>query len=109
MARRDFRLLLGLAGVAFAWALFQAATGYDGGLAFIAPALFVAVPLLAGRYLGEDTIAELARRVQCRRRPAPRAPRVRGRSQAPRRLISRGGALIARSLAVRPPPAPLTA
>jgi hypothetical protein len=108
MARRDFRLLLALAAVALAWALFQAATGYDGGLAFMAPALFVAVPLLAGRYLGEDTIAGLARRVQCRRR-TPRAPRVRGRSRPPRRLLSRGGALIARSLAVRPPPSRLTA
>jgi hypothetical protein len=104
MARRDFRLLLGLACVAVAWAVLQATTGYDGGLAFMAPALFVAVPLLTGRYVGEDTIAGLAHRVQSRSHPAARAPRVRGHSRAPRRLLCRGGALIARSLAVRPPP-----
>lgn len=108
MTRRDLRLLFGLAGVAVAWALFQAVTGYDGGLAFMAPALFVAVPLLLGRYLGEDGIRSLARRVQSRRRVV-RAPRTRGVARPPRRLLSRGGALIARSLAVRPPPLRLTA
>ncbi len=107
MTRRDLRLLFVLAGLAIGWALVQAATGYDGGLAFMAPAVFVAVPLLAGRYLGEDQIAHLACWVQRRRAPR-RAPRVHGHARAPRRLLSRGGALIARSLAVRPPPLALT-
>jgi hypothetical protein len=103
MTRRDLRLLFGLAALAVAWAFVQAATGYDGGFAFMAPAFFVAVPLLAGRYLGEHQIARLARRSRTSRAPR-RAPRVHGRARAPRRLLSRGGALIARSLAVRPPP-----
>jgi hypothetical protein len=108
MTRRDLRLLFGLAGLAVAWALVQAATGYDGGFAFMAPACFVAVPLLAGRYLGEEQLTRLARRARTRRAPR-RAPRVDGRARAPRRLLSRGGALIARSLAVRPPPSRLAA
>jgi hypothetical protein len=108
MTRRDVRLLFVLAGLAIVSALVQAATGYDGGLAFMAPAIFVAVPLLAGRYLGEDQIARLARWV-ARRRPPRRAPRVSGHARAPLCLLSRGGALIARSLAVRPPPLALTA
>ncbi len=107
MSRRDLRLLALLAGLAIAWALVQAATGYDGGFAFMAPAVFVAVPLLAGRYLGEDQIAQLAYWMQRRRAPR-RAPRVRGQARPRRSAISRGGALIARSLAVRPPPFALT-
>ncbi len=108
MTRRDIRLLLLLAGLTTVWALVQAVTGYDGGLAYMAPAFLVAIPLLVGHYLGEEQIAGLARRIHGRRRPR-RAPRVRGHARAPRRLFSRGGALIARSLAVRPPPFALTA
>lgn len=108
MPRRDVRLLLLLAALAVAWALVQAATGYDGGFAFMAPAILVAIPLLVGHYLGEDKLASLARRVQAHRAPR-RAPRVSGSARAPQRLLSRGGALIARSLAVRPPPLALTA
>jgi hypothetical protein len=107
MTRRDLRLLMVLAVLAVAWAVLQAVTGYDGGWAYMAPAVFVAVPLLAGRYLGEDHIAQLARWVQKRRAPR-RAPRVCGHARAPRCVASRGGALIARSLAVRPPPPALT-
>ena len=108
MTRRDVRLLFLLAGLTLVWALVQAVTGYDGGFAFMAPAILVAIPLVVGRYLGEERIAGLACRMQARRAPR-RAPRVTGWARAPRRLFSRGGALIARSLAVRPPPVALAA
>jgi hypothetical protein len=105
MPRRDLRLLLGLIVLALAWGVLQSLSGYDAGWTFLMPAVLVALPLLAGRYLGEDAIVRLGLRTRPRR--AARAPRVEGRSLAPRRLLHRGGALVASSLAVRPPPAAL--
>jgi hypothetical protein len=71
------------------------------------PALLLFAALHLGRYPGEraiDRLAARARTVRPRRapralRPAPRAPRV----------AVRAGELLARSLATRPPPSPLTA
>lgn len=73
------------------------------GLLHLAPALMLALALLARRYPGERLIARL-------RTGSP--ARTRGREQArafkPRTriaaLVARGGQLLARSLAVRPPP-----
>jgi hypothetical protein len=85
-------------------ALFAAAlVGHAELLAYSAPVLVLALPLLRGRYVGEDRLARLAARV--RRRPLrPRsvaAPAVRRRSL---RALPRGGRLIAHALAGRPPP-----
>jgi hypothetical protein len=107
MPRRDLRLLLLVTIVALAWATVQSVVGYDGGWTFLAPAIVVALPLLAGRYLGEDRIVGLARRYTAS--PPSRPPRVQGRPRAPQRLLWRGGALIAGSLAERPPPFALSA
>jgi len=73
------------------------------GLLHLAPALILVAVLLARRYPGERLIVRLA--------GSP--TRVRGRARArvvkPRTriavLVPRGGLLLARSLAVRPPPA----
>lgn len=65
------------------------------------PALLLAVPLLLRRYPGERLLAG-ASRVGHSRRLVPRS-----RSLAPMSAVEkmpRGGLLIARSLAVRPPP-----
>jgi hypothetical protein len=73
--------------------------GLDPGALFMAPALLLLIPLLAGRYVGEERLTARAKR-----RPAIRAPR---QLQAARPLAtnhSRGSELIARFLAVRPPP-----
>jgi hypothetical protein len=77
----------------------------DGGLLFLAPALLLAIPLLLGRYVGEQRMAALLR--SRRRACAVRAPRRLGAAR-PTVALYRLGELIARSLAVRPPP-PLTA
>ncbi len=65
------------------------------------PALVVAIPLLARRFPGERALLAL------RRAEPPHWPRPR-RCAPPRRpvvlLTVRGGLLIGRSLAVRPPP-----
>jgi hypothetical protein len=108
MKRWHLRRLCIPAGVMIVMALVHVNGGL-GGLGFMAPTILVLAPLLLGRYLGEDRIASLAARVRARRRPRRLAPRVRGHARPVERLLSRGGALIARSLAVRPPPPPLPA
>jgi hypothetical protein len=59
------------------------------------------VPLLAGRYVGEERLEALRGHVaRPRRRVAPQ----RSRAPRPVALLPRGGRLIAEALAVRPPP-----
>jgi hypothetical protein len=71
------------------------------------PAVALAIPLLARRYPGERALLALRRDAQPARWPRPRscAP-VRARVVS---RIVRGGRLIGCSLAVRPPPAPISA
>jgi hypothetical protein len=88
-----------------AWVLFHGVGFCGEGLVMLAPALAFAVPLLAGRYVGERTIT----RVRSARAGAP-TRRRRGAVAVPRRrpslaLVPRGGLLLASSLATRPPPA----
>jgi hypothetical protein len=65
--------------------------------------LVLALPLLSGRYVGEEQILRLAAAfVAARRRPAPALSPTIGRT---RLRLPRGGRLLAFSLAVRPPPA----
>jgi len=78
--------------------------GVDSDVLLAAPVLVFALPLLAGRYVGEERLAGLAAAfLDTRRRPAvtiaPRARRIA-------RRLPRGGRLIAAALAVRPPPPP---
>ena len=101
MARRDLIALVGLALAALALAGAQQATGLDADVLIAAPALLLLLPLLAGRYVGEDGLARLAR-------PAPR-PLNPGRalpalSRGVARAVPRGGLLIAVALARRGPP-----
>ena len=98
MRARRAGVLVVLAG-AVGWAT---ARGIDGGLLFVAPALLLALPLLLGRYVGEQRMLALLRPL--RRARAVRAPaRLGTRRSAPVPLY-RASELIARSLAVRPPP-----
>lgn len=88
--------------VTLCWVAVLALTGSTEALLFLAPALLIAVPLLGGRYVGEELIARLvARRTRPRRRalasPAPHSPLAAA-------LRPRGTALLAFSLAKRPPP-----
>ncbi len=70
------------------------------------PVLAVALPLLARRYPGERLLLAARRE---RRRRLPRAL-VAAASHAREHVVAvHGSELIARSLAVRPPPAPLAA
>jgi hypothetical protein len=88
-----------------AWTAFALFSGAETGLLYLAPALLLCAPLIFGRYVGEEQLAELANRSP--RRPARRVSRL----AVPRshvRLMQRGGRLVASSLAKRPPP-PATA
>jgi hypothetical protein len=84
-----------------AWTVFAVLSGVETGLLYLAPALLLCAPLISGRYVGEEQLAELAKRSP--RRTARRASRL----PVPRshvRLMQRGGRLVASSLAKRPPP-----
>jgi hypothetical protein len=102
MPRRDQRILLGLAALTVLLAVLQSVTGMSGDVLLATPALVLLLPLLAGRYVGEDGIARLGailapprRRAVVHAAPPRRAPRV----------LARGGRLIAVALAHRGPPA----
>lgn len=102
MPRRDRHLLLGLAALTVAIALLTR-VGAHSDVLLLLPALLFALPLLAGRYVGEECLARLAAAfVAARRRPAGSLPTTARRRPRP---LPRGGHLIAASLAVRPPPA----
>ncbi len=101
MTRRDPRLLLGLAALTLLLACLTL-VGVHSDVLLAVPALALALPLLAGRYVGEERLARLAAAfVVVRRRAAQVLAPAGGR---PRHRLPRGGRLIAFSLAVRPPP-----
>lgn len=73
------------------------------GFMVMVPALLLLVPLLLGRYIGERRLEKVRRSLALRRlRPAgSTVPNAARRGHA---SLSRGGCLIATSIAVRPPP-----
>jgi len=86
------------------WVAALALTGSTDALLFMAPALLIAIPLLGGRFFGEELIVRLASRRARPRRAAVTAPAL---PPAPSAWLPRGARLIAASLAKRPPPAAL--
>jgi hypothetical protein len=87
------------------WVAILGVTGSTDALLFMAPALLIVVPLLSGRYVGEELIARLARRPRRKARPA----RASAWSLPPMPAFRPAGRdrLIASGLAKRPPPASL--
>jgi hypothetical protein len=109
MPRRAARPLLLAALLVIAWLLCHAAFAeLDVVWLSLVPAFALVLPLMAGRYVGERTIARLAdaRHGAHRRRVAAAAPRVR---RGPAARHGHGGLLLARRLAGRAPPAALAA
>jgi hypothetical protein len=103
MPARDRRLLFAAAVGMGALLLLAAFTGHPDVLKFAGPLWLLTLPLVAGRYVGEDVLVRLRRERPSRRRPlVSRAlPKDARRVVA---LLPRGGCLIAEALAVRPPP-----
>lgn len=105
MPVRDQRLLALSAAVTAALACLLALAGHTDLLAYAAPVLVVALPLVLGRYLGEETLE----RLRSRPRRRTRHPRVVAQRAGGRRLgalVPRGARLLAHSLAERGPPVP---
>jgi hypothetical protein len=102
MPRRDRHILFGLTLLSVALAVLQSVTGLSPDVLLAVPAALLLLPLLAGRYVGEDGLARLAR---TRTAVAPRRSptRIGARRRAPR-VLPRGGRLIAAALAERGPP-----
>ena len=101
--RRHLRLMFALACASLLLVLSAAGVGLDGDALLAVPVLLLLLPILGGRYLGEDSLARLAARVApAARRPVrTAAPSLRRSTRVP----ARGGALIAVRLAHRGPPA----
>lgn len=101
MLRRDRLLLFGLAALTLALAVLTQA-GVDIDVLLALPVLLFVLPLMAGRYVGEERLARLAAAfVPARRRATGSLPTTARRMP---HELPRGGHLIAASLAVRPPP-----
>jgi hypothetical protein len=95
--------MLGAAFATSAALLTAAMAGQAELLSYAAPLFLLAVPLLAGRYVGEERLQRMRSGVRHGRRVPPRGTVP----AAGRRLVAslpRGGRLIAHSLAERPPP-----
>jgi hypothetical protein len=98
-ARQQLSLLAALTVVVAA----STFVGAHSDVLLALPALLFSLPLLAGRYVGEERLARLAAAFVSSRRRRSAPPKVCVRRA--RRTLPRGGHLIAASLAVRPPPA----
>ena len=103
MPERDQRLMLFAAVVSAAALLLAASAGHVELLAYAAPVCVVVLPLLAGRYVGEQALERLSGgRVGTRRRVSVELLSGVRRSAG---FFPRGGSLIAQALAERGPPA----
>jgi hypothetical protein len=100
--RRDRVVRWSFALLVATWILAEALTGAQSGLLYLAPALVLALPLLLGRYVGEDRLVDLVGRAPARRRRR-RVLLVAGPRRCARPM-QRGGRLVASGMAKRPPP-----
>ena len=100
MGRRDRNLLLALAGVVAFVTVLDHAAGVCAGVLHLVPFLALVLPLLLGRYLGEDVLDRARAR---RLRPVVRRAPVVPRPGVP--VVAPASAPLARALFGRPPPA----
>ncbi|HEY7255946.1 MAG TPA: hypothetical protein VH476_04615 [Solirubrobacterales bacterium] len=93
--------------ITLCWVGALAVTGSTDALLFLAPSLLIAIPILWGRYPGEELIA----RFHARRAPTPSRPPLPSPQEprAPRTWRPVGSLLLGFSLAKRPPPVVLLA
>jgi hypothetical protein len=97
------RRSLAFAALTVVWLLGLELLGVEAAVAYLAPALLILLPLLSGRYPGDEALVRVAGRLsrRARRRP-PQAPPLRRRRAGA--LLPRGGRLVAFALAGRGPP-----
>jgi hypothetical protein len=99
--RAEQRRMALLALIASAWVLGAALLGGPEALGYLAPTLVLVGLLVLGRYPGERALARRAARPRALR-PAPLLAPARAR-----RILPRGGVLLASGLAGRAPPLPV--
>jgi hypothetical protein len=99
-------VLLAAAVALCALLLLCAVAGHPDLVAFVGPLCLLALPLLAGRYVGEEALDRLRRDRPSRRRLLIARGLPKG-AQRVAVILPRGGRLIAEALAVRPPPSSL--
>jgi uncharacterized SAM-binding protein YcdF (DUF218 family) len=97
------RRSLAFAALSLAWLLALQLVGVSDAFAYLAPAVLIFLPLLGGRYPGDEALVRaVARRTAARWRPGVAArPSTRRRPGA---LLPRGGRLVGAALAGRAPP-----
>ena len=98
--------MIAFAAITAVWTLGMLILGVSDALIYLAPALLILLPLVSGRYPGDEVLVRAARRAHPRRRRLP------GAEPRPTRpptveLLPRGGRLVGAALAGRAPPAPL--
>jgi hypothetical protein len=99
---RHLRPVVAVAFLGVVVAVAQWVTGLDTGLLLLSPALVLLLPLLLGRYLGEEQLERLAARARTVR--PDRAVSVGLPRRRPRAAAARDGRLLAFALAERGPP-----
>jgi hypothetical protein len=96
------RRALAFAALTVVWLFGLELLGIEAAVAYLAPALLILLPLLSGRYPGDEALVRVAvRRSRPARRPPHAPPPRRRREDA---LLPRGGRLVAFALAGRGPP-----
>ena len=97
--------MIAFAAITAVWTLGMLILGVSDALIYLAPALLILLPLLSGRYPGDEALVRAARRAGPRRRRLPGAePRPARLPIA--ELLPRGGRLVGAALAGRAPPLP---
>ena len=97
--------MIAFAAITAVWTLGMLILGVSDALIYLAPALLILLPLLSGRYPGDEVLVRAALRGRRRRRRLPAAEPRLARSSAAE-LLPRGGRLVGAALAGRGPPVP---
>ena len=100
------RRSLAFAALTGVWLLGLQVLGVEAAFAYLAPALLILLPLVGGRYPGDEALVRITavRRSRPARAHPPAAAPPGCRADA---LLPRGGRLVAAALAGRAPPVPL--
>ena len=97
--------MIAFAAITAVWTLGMLIFGVSDALIYLAPALLILLPLLSGRYPGDEALVRAARRSLPRLRRLPAAEPRPARAPAAE-LLPRGGRLVGAALAGRAPPLP---
>jgi hypothetical protein len=95
--------VIAFAAITSVWTLGMLVLGVGDALIYLAPALLILLPLLTGRYPGDEVLVRASRRAGRRIRRASPAEPLRRHTRSTH-LLPRGGRLVGAALAGRAPP-----